>query len=38
MRMRLWQVSRAGSKAPDAPRLAFGRDTWQAFAAKVKAA
>jgi len=26
------------SKAPDAPRLAFGRDTWQAFAAKVKAA
>jgi len=24
-------------KAPDGPRMAFRRDTWQAFAAKVKA-
>jgi hypothetical protein len=25
------------SKDPDGPRLAFGREAWQAFAAKVKA-
>ncbi len=25
------------SKDPDGPRLAFGREAWEAFAAKVKA-
>jgi hypothetical protein len=25
------------SKDPDGPRLAFGREAWQAFAAEVKA-